>query len=202
MFNSYKEAPQFVKTFIDTTIKHEGGDKYTNDPNDSGGETKFGVTKKATLKYKDYFHLYQWDGGMKTLPLAFAQDLYAHEYFMVPKFNLVAEVSLMLAGELFDTGCNTGYKLPSRWLQEELNLCNRRQKDYADIEPDGNIGKNTIKALRAFLTKRGVDGEKMLYNNLNCCQQQHYRQCALSDGADDKDEEFYVGWCINRLSFK
>ncbi|AHK11139.1 lysozyme [Shewanella sp. phage 1/4] len=202
MLNSYNNSPQFVKTFIETTIKHEGGDKYTDDKNDSGGKTRYGVTEKATLKYKDYFHLYQWDGNMKTLPLAFAQDLYAHEYFMVPKFNLVAEVSQMVAQELFDTSVNVGTSRPSKWLQEELNLCNRREVDYKDIIADGKIGSKTISALEAFLGKRGSSGEVMLYNNLNCCQHQHYRQCALNEGANDKDENFYVGWCENRLNFK
>lgn len=202
MLNSYKDSLPFVQTYIDTTIKHEGGDKYTDDPNDSGGETKFGVTKKATLKYKEYFHLYNWNGDIKTMPLSFAQDLYTYEYYMVPKFNLVAKESEMIAQELFDSGVNVHPKHPSRWLQEELNLCNRRQLDYNDIAPDGNIGDNTIKALKAFLNKRGASGEKMLYNNLNCCQQHHYRECALNDGANDKDELFYIGWCLNRLKFK
>jgi lysozyme family protein len=201
MFNSYKNSLTFVRSYIDSTITHEGVG-YTNIAEDNGGETKYGVTKKATLKYKDYFHLYGWDGGMKTLTLAFAQDLYAYEYYMVPKFNLIAELSQMIAGELFDTGCNTGASHPSKWLQEELNLCNRREKDYNDIVADGIIGSATIKALQAFLEKRGDSGEKMLYNNLNCCQQHHYRECALNEGANDKDELFYVGWCLNRLKFK
>jgi len=202
MLNSYKDSLTFVQTYIDTTIKHEGGDKYTNDPDDSGGETKWGVTKKATLKYKEYFHLYNWNGDIKTMPLAFSQDLYAYEYYMVPKFNLVAKESQMVAQELFDTGVNVGTSRPSKWLQEELNLCNRREKDYKDIVADGIIGSATVKALQAFLSKRGASGEKMLYNNLNCCQQHHYRACALNEGANDKDEIFYIGWCMNRLTFK
>ena len=201
MFNSYNNAPEFVRKFVDTTIDHEG-DEYTNIKEDSGGKTKFGVTEKAALAKKELWHLYNWDGNMRTMPLQFAQDLYVDEYYLTPKFNLVAEVSQMIAQELFDSGVNIYYHLPAKWLQEELNLSNRRQKDYPDIVADGKIGKKTIDALKAFLSKRGKQGEIMLYNNLNCCQHNHYRQCALNEGANDKDEEFYVGWCTQRLSFK
>jgi len=30
---------------IDALIEREGGDKYTNDPNDSGGPTRWGITQ-------------------------------------------------------------------------------------------------------------------------------------------------------------
>jgi typhoid toxin secretion A len=199
MFNSYKEAPQFVKTFIDTTIKHEGGDKYTNIKEDSGGETRYGVTKKATLKYTKHFHLYNWDGNMKTLPLAFAQDLYAHEYFMIPKFNLVAEVSQMIAEELFDTGINTHPRTPSKWLQQLLNVLNNQQEYYKDILDDGFIGKNTVIALKAYLNKRGNEGEKVLHNMLNTLQGNHYIQLAIKR---EKDEKFVYGQFNGRVSFK
>ena len=33
--------------FIPKILFAEGGSKYTNDPNDSGGETKYGISKKA-----------------------------------------------------------------------------------------------------------------------------------------------------------
>jgi typhoid toxin secretion A len=199
MLNSYKEAPNFVKTFIDTTIKHEGGDKYTNDPNDSGGETRYGVTKKSTLKYKEYFHLYHWDGNMKTLPLSFAQDLYAHEYFMIPKFNLVAEVSQMIAEELFDTSVNVGASRPSKWLQQLLNVLNNQQKLYKDISEDGFIGVGTVNALKAYLNKRGNEGEKVLYNMMNTLQGNHYIQLAIKR---EKDEKFVYGQFNGRVSFK
>lgn len=201
MLNSYKSAPLFVRQFVDTTIAHEG-DEFTNIKEDSGGATKYGVTEKSALRAKQFWHLYNWDGNIETMPLQFAQDWYVYDYYLAPKFNLVAEVSQMIAGEMFDTGVNVHPVHPIRWLQEELNLCNRRQKDYSNIAEDGKLGKGTVDALRSFLAKRGKDGEKMLYNNLNCCQQQHYRECALNDGVDDKDEVFYVGWCMSRLSFK
>jgi len=199
MLNSYKDSLPFVQTYIDTTIKHEGGDKYTNDPDDSGGETKWGVTKKATLKYKEYFHLYNWNGDIKTMPLAFAQDIYAYEYYMVPKFNLVAKESHMIAQELFDTSINLGVQSPSNWLQQILNVLNNQQEYYKDIKEDGLIGSGTVNALRAFLDKRGSEGEKVLYNMLNIMQGNFYIRLAIKR---EKDEKFIFGWVSSRVGFK
>ena len=199
MLNSYKDSLPFVQTYIDTTIKHEGGDKYTNDPNDSGGETKWGVTKKATLKYKEYFHLYNWNGDIKTMPLTFAQDLYAYEYYMVPKFNLVAKESQMIAQELFDTSVNVGVSRPSKWLQQLLNVLNNQQEYYKDISEDGLIGSGTVAALQAYLGKRGATGEKVLYNMLNTLQGNHYIQLAIKR---EKDETFVYGQFNGRVNFK
>lgn len=200
MLNSYKDSLPFVQTYIDTTIKHEGGDKYTNDPDDSGGMTRYGITNNTALGAKNYWSLYNsWDGDMKTLPLSFAQDLYAYEYFILPKFNLVAEVSQVLAQELFDSGVNTHPRTPSKWLQQLLNVLNNQQKIYKDISEDGDIGRSTMSALRAYLDKRGSEGEKVLYNMLNIMQGSFYIDLAIKK---ETQESFVYGWVKNRTSFK
>ena len=197
MFNSYKDAPQFVKTFIDTTIKHEG-DEYTNLANDSGGATKYGVTEKSALRAKKYWHLYNWEGNIETMPKQFAQDWYVYDYYLAPKFNLVAEVSPMIAEEIFDSGVNTGQGTASKWLQQLLNVLNNQQAYYKDISEDGKIGNGTIAALKSYLGKRGATGEKVLYNMLNTMQGYHYINLAIKK---ESQETFVYGW-FQRVNFK
>lgn len=197
MFNSYNNAPEFVRKFVDTTIDHEG-EEYTDIKEDSGGKTKFGVTEKAALAKKKFWHLYGWDGNMRTMPLQFAQDLYVDEYYLTPKFNLVAEVSQMISAEIFDTGVNCGYSLPSKWLQQLLNVLNNQQAFYKDITEDGKIGNGTCAALRAYLSKRGKEGEKVLHNMLNVMQGYHYISLAIKK---ESQEKFLYGW-FNRVTFK
>ena len=198
MFSSYNNAPEFVRKFVDTTINHEG-EEYTNIKEDSGGATKYGVTEKSALAKKKFWHLYGWDGDMQTMPLQFAQDLYVDEYYLTPKFNLVAEVSQMIAQEMFDTGINVGYSLPSKWLQQLLNVLNNQQTFYKDIVVDGKIGNGTCATLRAYLSKRGKEGERVLHNMLNVMQGHHYINLAIKR---EKDEKFVYGQFVNRVAFK
>lgn len=197
MCDAYKNSPSFVQGFIDTTIKHEGG--YVNDPNDSGGETNYGITKAVADKFKSSWVDYAWNGNMKTMPLQFAQDVYAQEYFFSPRFNLVAEKSQLIAQELFDTGVNTGTSRPSKWLQQLLNVFNNQQSFYKDIAEDGKIGAGTCAALQSFLDKRGKEGERVMYNALNIMQGSFYIDLATKR---EKDEKFVWGWINSRVDFK
>ena len=198
MFNSYNNAPEFVRKFVDTTIDHEG-DEYTNIKEDSGGKTKYGVTEKAALAKKKFWHLYGWDGDVQTMPLQFAQDLYVDEYYLTPKFNLVAEVSQMISAEIFDSSVNIGTRMPSLWLQQLLNVLNNSEAYYKDITEDGVIGKETTSALMAYIDKRGRVGIDVLYNMLNICQGKYYIDLAVKR---EKDESFIYGWIRNRVTFK
>ena len=197
MKESYNKAPSFVQKFVDDTIKAEGG--YVNDVSDSGGETNYGVTKASAEAHKESWSKYGWDGGMTHMPLSFAQDLYVYQYFISPRFDLIAEYSQLIAKELFDTGVNTGTKRPSKWLQELLNVFNNGGVTYNDIAVDGCIGQQTYTALESYLLKRGTAGEYVLYNALNILQGSFYINLATKR---EKDEKFIYGWLNNRTDFK
>ncbi len=194
LFNAYAIAPTYVQQFIDATIKHEAG--YVNDPSDSGGETNFGITYNVAQKYKRHFQAYAWDGDMQSMPRQFAQDVYSYQYFFKCGFDVIAELSPMIAQEMFDTGVNCGTKRPRVWLQELLNVFNNREQYYNDIEEDGIIGTGTYNALKAYLSKRK---EKTLYNALNIKQGAFYLDLASNR---EKDEKFVTGWIEQRVDFK
>jgi len=177
------------KRMIDELISHrEGG--YVNNKHDSGGPTNHGITERVARR-----HGYR--GSMKNMPLYVAFDIYAKKYWDRLALNSIAEMSPSIAGELFDSGVNTGTGRAAEWLQRSLNVLNRRGKIYEDIKVDGDIGPATIGALVAYLKKRGSDGEVVLFRMLNSMQGAFYIHLAERR---EKDEEFVFGWFRTRVA--
>jgi lysozyme family protein len=83
-------SPKFEKAFAQTLI-HEGG--YVNDPADYGGETKYGISKKAHP-----------DVNIKNLTLENAKDIYYREYWQAMGFENIYDDEL--AAKMFDIRVN------------------------------------------------------------------------------------------------
>jgi lysozyme family protein len=158
-------------------LRNEGG--YVNDPNDAGGETMFGITK-AVARASGY------TGPMKDLPKARALEIYRGKYIVAPGFGLVGNVSMPIAAELVDTGVNMGPTVAGRFLQRALNGLGD-----GSLVVDGNVGPATIAALKAFLTKRGAEGERRLLALLNAEQGVRYLELAE---ARAQNRTFLYGW--------
>lgn len=174
-----------IESSLLVLLKAEGG--YSNNPNDAGGETNHGITRKVA-QANGYAE------AMKDLPLSKALDIYRQQYWFTPGFDKVAKVSPSIAGELFDTGVNMGPSVAIGFLIQVLNALNRQQKDYEDV---GFIQQAPV-ALAAFLNKRGQDeGEHVFLKALNCLQGARYIRLA-----EDKpqNEDFLYGWLSNRVS--
>lgn len=176
-----------IDQMIDELIGREG--RYSNNPADSGGVTMWGIVEKTARRHG-------YTGLMRDLPRTMAQHIYRQEYFIGPGFYKVYALSQAIAEEMFDTGVNMGTSVPTPWLQRTLNALNRQGGDYADIEVDGDIGPATISALRAFLNKRGADGEAVILRALNGLQTARYIELAEKR---EKDETFLFGWLLNRV---
>ena len=116
MNSDWEKAIAFV-------LQMEGG--YTLDPNDPGGETNFGISKKA------YPSL-----DIKSLTMAEAMDIYRRDYWTPCACDdLPAPFAIMV----FDTAVNQGAGIAKRLLQISL-----------DVNVDGIIGEATLTAaLRA-----------------------------------------------------
>lgn len=170
-----------------TLLGKEGG--YVNNPNDSGGETNWGVTV-AVARVNGYA------GSMKAMTREQALAIYRKMYWEGPGFPLVALISERIAGELFDTGVNMGDRVAVTFLQQSLNVLNRQQKDYKDITVDGKLGKGTLDALKLFMEKRGLNGVTVLMKALNILQGARYIQIAQGG----KNEEFVYGWLRERVA--
>ena len=188
--HSYLERIQSlnIDNMLTQLLKHEGG--YVNHSADRGGETNWGVTI-AVARANGY------TGPMRDMTKEQALDIYRKQYFFKPGFDKVMELSPAIAFELFDTGVNMGPAVPSRWLQRCLNALNRQGKDYPDLVVDGGIGPATIRSLKAYLDKRGDEGEHRLLAALNACQ--GYRYLELCEGRQP-NETFFYGW-LERVRF-
>lgn len=100
-------------------IGHEGG--YVNDPKDPGGETKFGVSKRAYPKE-----------DIANLTLERAKEIYKEDYWDKCKADhLPNEIKYAH----FDMGVNAGLRTAAKNLQRA-----------AGVAVDGAIGPMTIQA--------------------------------------------------------
>lgn len=174
---------------INGIITREGG--YSNNPADSGGETMYGITIAVARKYG-------YSGPMRSLPRSTAFEIYSSIYWDALNLDAVEKLSPAVAAELADTGVNMGTSIPGLFLQKSLNVLNRRSKDYPNITVDGQIGKQSIAALQAFIFRRGAEGITVLVRMLNAMQGARYIDIA-SQEPDDKDEEFIYGWFLHRV---
>ena len=177
-----------IDEMIERTIGVEGG--YSNHPSDRGGPTRWGITEYVARRNG-------YTGDMRYLPRETAVAIYRAEYLIKPGFAAVAEIMPRVAEELFDTGVNMGTDVPSRWLQEWLNVFNQRGTLYADIKEDADIGPATLGALRAFEAKRGTQAEAVLVRALNCSQGERYKVLSQKRPAN---EDFTWGWMRTRVA--
>ena len=112
-------------------VGNEGG--YSNDPNDPGGATRFGITE-AVARANGY------EGDMKELPLDKAKSIYKAKYWdAISGDNLLWPLSLFV----FDAAVNQGNDAAIKLLQKSVG-----------VAQDGILGKGTIsKALQSNQTE-------------------------------------------------
>lgn len=110
-------------------IGHEGG--YVNHPSDPGGETKFGISKRA----------YPGE-DIKNMTLARAKELYLRDYWGPAGCDAVYPG---LKFDLFDMAVNSGVKTAIKNLQKSVG--------FTGHDVDGILGPITLMAVRNFNSK-------------------------------------------------
>lgn len=110
-------------------IGHEGG--YVNDPEDPGGETKFGISKKS-YPQEDIFNM----------TLERAKLLYQRDYWWKAGCDAVPEA---VKFDLFDMAVNSGVTPAICTLQNAVGAV-----------PDGLIGPRTLQAIDSMNPVRFV----------------------------------------------
>ena len=177
-----------IEQFLNELIQREGG--YVNDPTDRGGATKYGITE-AVARANGY------KGQMKDLPVDVAKAIYKKQYWTSPRFDQVNTINSKVAEELLDTGVNCGVAFAKPLLQRALNLLNNQGKEgWSDLAVDGVYGPATLSALKAYLAKRGKDGETALLRVLNIMQGNRYIEIAERNPSQEK---YFYGWVLNRV---
>lgn len=110
---SWDKAIKFV-------LAYEGS-SYENDPNDLGGETKYGISKKAYP-----------NEDIPNMTLERATDIYKMDYWNAVGADYLPE---KLAYVVFDCAVNQGVPTAIKLLQVVL-----------DVEVDGKLGPKTLNA--------------------------------------------------------
>jgi len=127
---------------LETILHHEGG--YVNHPEDPGGETNLGVTKRV----------YQEWGGtkdMKDLTFDDVAPIYRKNYWDKMKCDdLPSGLDLCV----FDFGVNAGPGRAAKYLQTLIGTV-----------ADGGIGPNTLAKLKEYTDKTGVKETITNYQN-------------------------------------
>lgn len=172
---------------INKILEVEGG--YVDDPNDSGGETNFGITVKTARQYG-------YGGEMKYLTRYTAFCIYVSLYWDTVRGDELAQLSSAVTREVVDTGVNLGVSRAGTFLQRAINVLNNGGRQYADVVVDGQIGPATLRALGEYLAHRGSEGERVLVTALNCLQGAFYIELAEKR---EKDERFVYGWLNHRV---
>lgn len=109
---------------FDRLIGHEGG--YVNDPQDPGGETNWGVTKRTAMANG-------YTGNMKTMTRQQAYEIYRRAFWL--RYNC-EQMPDAVAYQFFDAAVNHGFGNASRMLQRAVGVLD-----------DGIIGKYSLEAI-------------------------------------------------------
>lgn len=147
---------------------------YVNNPNDSGGETMYGITK-------DVARSHGYKGAMKDLPLSLAMQIYKTDYWDTLKLDLIK--SQVVSEIIFDISVNGGQGKAAEFLQRTINFMTK-----SNIDVDRAIGVETIKKANEILT----DSQKeKAVRILSALAGAHYLKCCE---LFEKNEEFLLGW--------
>lgn len=158
----------FDKAF-EIVIGHEG--EYANNPQDLGGETKYGISKRAYP-----------NENIQALTLDRAKQIYYDDYWLASKANkLPADISIIY----FDTAVNCGIRIAMKLLQQAVNATGY------NIAVDGIIGPITIEAVY------GVDMGRLL-DKFVIERARYYTDIAYKN---ERMRRFIVGWLRRVLSF-
>lgn len=189
MVNPY--TPWTKQWIIADKIGVEGN--YSNNPDDRGGATKYGVIQRTADAYKaDLVKLFKWTGDIKDFTIDMAFYVYDKEFWSKMRLDDILKRSPALADKMFDIGINVGWDTAGQWLQLILNVANMKGTLYPDLKIDGNIGNVTIAAYDALAKKRGVKATAWNILKLLICKQgAHYVDISFKR---EQNETFLWGW--------
>ncbi len=159
----------FTELF-DRLMAHEGG--YVNHPNDPGGETMWGVTKRVARAHG-------YNGPMRSLPKSLAQEIADKSYWQAIQGD---KLDRAIAWQLVDAAYNHGNRNAVKFLQRAVG-----------VSDDGIIGPRTLAAVNAkdkndvlIVNASGNEGADLDTKNV-------YPNDAIGTGAEVADNFISVG---------
>ncbi|MBF0497700.1 MAG: hypothetical protein HQK58_14180 [Deltaproteobacteria bacterium] len=144
------------------TLEWEGGSKFTEDPADPGGATRYGISLRFLRglgQAGDIDHDGDVDAGdIRALTEDQASEFYRREFW---DKCLCDELPDQVAMAVFDTAVNLGVPRAVKMLQSEANavLLNN------PLVVDGRMGKNTVDGVLDAVNLEGSDKLTLGYLN-------------------------------------
>jgi lysozyme family protein len=148
-------------------FEHEGG--YVNDPNDPGGETIYGISRRS--------HPKAWEKGKPTV--AAAKKIYKKHYWDNPRLHC-SKLHPAIALCIFDSAVNQGARVAAKTAQDAIN-----------VKQDGWIGPITAKALNRN-PKRSIE-------RFMAARSMRYARLDKDDRKDDIYDLYGEGWMVRVL---
>lgn len=168
------------KQFIEDIIRREGGDKETNDPTDSGGRTKYGISEKANPE--------AWADG--DVSHDEAAGLYQKKYITAEHFEQIKDETLR--HQVIDFGVPSGPNTGAKLLQQLVG-----------VKADGEIGPKTLEAIENYpggkLFGVEVPGNVLLNLAFRDARIMFYATLAK---IRPKDLKYLLGWIKRAQEFK
>ena len=181
------------KKAMEHTLQFEGG--YANDPDDRGGETFRGISRKNWAMWpgwslidsakkrgittaKKINKAFEHDENMQHLVAGFY-----HENFWEPFQPL--EASERITTKLFDTAVNTGVGRAVRFLQNTHNIL----EPNTPLMVDGEIGPATITSFGKALKELGAE---LIFLELFCKTQKNFYTGIVQ--RNPQQGKFIKGW--------
>lgn len=165
---------------IDDIIRREGRDKETNDPEDSGGRTKYGISEKA--------HPEAWADGDVTHDEA--RTIYEKIYILAERFDKIKDETLK--HQVIDFGVPSGPDRAARLLQQVVG-----------VKVDGEIGPKTLAAIENYPSGKlfgcDVPGKVLINLAFRDARTMFYATLAKKR---PKDLKFLLGWINRTQEFK
>ena len=189
------------------TAQSEGG--YSNDPNDTGGETWKGIARNKHPNWEGWSIVDAHKSMSSNWEDVLHQDMQLEEdvlRFYEEKFwnklNLSKISSQAIANEVYDTGVNQGTGMVGKQFQGALNLLNNNQNHYPDLHIDGGIGPKTLAAFNDYMdtakfrSRTTERNERVFLKVLNGLQFARYKEIVENN---EGQEVFFYGWVNNRI---
>ncbi|PHJ53463.1 hypothetical protein VF14_18350 [Nostoc linckia z18] len=170
--------PAAFQKAMEILLKHEG-EKFTNDPADSGGATKFGITLRT---YRNDADPGATIDTIRNLTRDQAIAYYYKHWWQRGPYDEIATPDITV--KLFNIAVNVGQKRANVLCQRALRACG------IAIAEDGIIGMNTISALRVITPSFWLAAFRAETAG-------HYRLLAETR---PKDERFLNGWLTRAYS--
>ncbi len=163
--------------FIEQTLDIEQA--RSNDPNDPGGLTVWGVSSR--------WHPKLFEDGEPTLEEVRA--FYYAEFWKALRLDEIESDDI--AAKMLDTAINLSQRRASLWAQKAHNMLAREGYEY--LVEDGIIGDKTIRYVNAF-ARLSPECEVAFLNGFTYFQANHY--------ANEGDRHHGRGWFAKRVGWR